>query len=94
MGSRCLKENLIIKNLALDIQEEIELATKSSDGYSRNFQVPNLILGKSYDVEIIDNNIQIKTERNALSLKIENVIGEITKGNNLIKKQNGKVYLN
>ena len=88
------KENLIIRNLALSVQEEINLATKSSDGYSRTFSVPSLILGKNYDIEITDNSVYIKTDRNALSLQIGDVIGDIKRGDNLIKKENGDVKLN
>jgi hypothetical protein len=88
------RENLVIKNLALSIQDEINLATEASDGYVRTFKVPELILGKNYDVEIVDNHINIKTNRNALSLRINDVIGQIQKGENIIKKQNGTVYLN
>ncbi len=88
------KENLIIKNLALSVQDEIDLATKASDGYFRGFDVPNLISGKDYDIELIDGSVYIKTARNALSLQVDDVIGQIQKGKNMIKKENGKVYLN
>jgi len=88
------KENLFIKNLALSIQDEINLATEASDGYIREFSVPELILGRDYSIEIIDNSISIRTGRNALSLKIKEVNGQIQKGKNIIKKQDGKVYLN
>lgn len=87
-------EKLIIKNLALGVQDEIALATKASDGYTREFSVPELISGKNYEIKITDNYIYIKTENNALALKVDDFIGEIKKGKNLIKKENGKVYLN
>ncbi len=88
------KENLLIKNLALGIQDEINIATEASDGYIREFSVPELILGRDYSIEIVDGSIYIKTTRNALSLKIKEVDGQIQKGRNIIKKQDGKVYLN
>ena len=88
------REMLTIKNLALSIQDEINLAAEASEGYQREFYVTKLILGKEYEIEIIDNRIYIKTEENAISLKVREVIGEIQKEENIIKKQDGKIYLN
>jgi len=90
------KENeaIIIKNLALSVQDEIFLALKSSDGYIREFQIPQLISGKDYEISIIDNFVHVKTSQNAVSLKLDDFTGNIKKGINIIKKQNGKVYLN
>ena|SRR3989344_5063759 len=88
------KESLLIKNLALSIQDEINLATETSDGYSREFYAPLQILGNDYEIKIADSFIYIKTEKNAVSFKVDNVTGKIKKGKNTIKKENGKVYLN
>jgi len=88
------KELLIVQNLALSIQDEVGLATESTDGYVREFNVPNQISNRDYEVSIVENSIYIKTDRNAISLKLANVTGNIEKGANIIKKENGKVYLN
>ena len=88
------KEMTEIKNLALSVQDEINLATKSTDGYNREFYVPQTINLNEYYINMTDSRIYIKTEGNAISYPIEKVEGQIKKGNNRIKKENGKVYLN
>jgi hypothetical protein len=88
------KEELIVKNLALSIQDEINLASEASEGYRRNFFVPEKISGRDYTIEIIEGSIYIKTDLVALSLNLANVTGQIQKGSNLIKKEDGVVKLN
>jgi uncharacterized protein (UPF0333 family) len=90
------KRNLAIEEIAISVQDEINLASKSSDGYSREFKIPNDIDGKNYNITIVDDLVYVKTSDNkeAISLPIMNINGQIEKGNNLIKKQNGSVYLN
>ena len=61
------KENLVVQNLALSIQDEVALATEASEGYARYFSVPQSILGKTYDIEIIDNHIYVKTNRKKIA---------------------------
>jgi uncharacterized protein (UPF0333 family) len=90
------KRNLAIEDIAISVQDEINLASKSSDGYSREFKVPYNIEGKDYNITIVDDLVYVKTldDKEALSLPIMEISGQIIKGNNLIKKENGSVYLN
>lgn len=92
------KEEIFIKDLALSIKDEIDLATKATDGYIREFNVPENIYGKDYGITIIKEgefpNIYINTSRNAISFPIADVEGNIIKGTNTIRKENGTVYLN
>jgi len=88
------RENLLVKNLALSVQDEINLATEASDGYSRDFRIPKTILGGDYDISLVENSVYIKTNRVAISLEIGKVIGDIKKEDNRIRKENGEVYLN
>jgi len=72
------------------------LATKASEGYRREFYVQKNILGNDYEVKIIKDgiyDIYIKTARNAIALTIDEVEGEIDKGINIIKKEDGKVHI-
>ncbi len=91
---RIEKEGKIINNLALSIKEEINLASSSGEGYIREFNVPGKILGKNYEISIVDNHIYIRSENKAMSLKVGIVDGEIQKGENIIMKRKGEVYLN
>lgn len=88
------KEALLVQNVALDVQDEINLAAEASDGYSRYFTVPGNILGKDYNITIIDSFIYVRTDERATSYRVFNVTGQIQKGSNYIRKENGTVYLN
>lgn len=88
------KESLLLKELALEVQTEINLASKSSDGYYREFRIPLNLQGKAYEINITDARIWIRTEQNALSLNTEEIQGDVKKGLNTIRKSGGNVYLN
>lgn len=87
-------EILLIKNLGVTIADEISIAFKSSDGYNRNFLVPEKIGGEDYEVFLISNTVYIETANNAISLSTKEVEGDLKKGENRIEKTNGIVYLN
>jgi len=88
------KENQKINRIAMDIKEEIQVASQTLDGYKREFDVPKTVMGNNYSIEIIESSLQIIAKENSLSLSIKNVNGEIKKGTNVIKKKNGEIYLN
>lgn len=88
------KERRIIENIALSVQDEISLAVKSTDGYSREFNIPEKIGSQDYNINITGSRIYIETEKNAVSYPVKDAEGNIKKGLNLIKKENGQVYLN
>lgn len=88
------KREVIAQNIALGVQEELSLAAEASEGYSRDFEVPLNLLGKDYNIEIIDNSIFISTNNIGISYKIIVVQGQIQKGTNTIRKNGGVVYLN
>ena len=90
------KRNQEVFNLAKSVQQEIDLAAISSDGYQRTFTLPSRIIKADYNVTLIDNFVYIKTldNRHALSLPVKNLSGQIQKGNNIIRKINGTVFLN
>jgi uncharacterized protein YpmB len=88
------KERIIVQNIALDVQDEINLAAGSSDGYRRNFQIPANILGKDYEIEITQGYVVAKLDGYIVDYEVFNVTGLIIEGDNLIRKENGIVYLN
>ena len=86
------QEIIVVENLALSVQEEISIALSASEGYSREFIVPEKIFGKDYEIQIVDNStIYVKSP---ITLSTGKINGDILKGINIIKKENGKVYLN
>lgn len=95
-----VKEREFINNelmgLASDVKKEIELAHVASEGYSRKFSIPEKINGNDYEIQIIENSVYVRTfdGKYALSLPVNAVTGNAVKGENLIRKENGRVYLN
>ena len=92
--ARRQKENTLMKDLALTIRKEIGIAAHSSDGYHREFFIPPTISGRDYEVNITQNVLQISTNKNALTLALEEVNGTIQKGQNKIRKIGGNIQLN
>jgi hypothetical protein len=90
------KQKMDVEDVAIAVQNEINLALESSDGYNRNFKVPEDINGRDYEINIIEGLIYIKTSdnKNAMALPVQNVTGNISKGDNKITKKEGIVYLN
>ena len=93
-----LKEQqaLAVKNVAITVQDEINLAFQSMDGYSRSFKIPEEINGDKYDINITDGMVYVRTvnRRYALALPVQNVTGDVKKNINVIKKDNGVIILN
>ena len=88
------KEKTMIQNIALDIEDEINLAAQSSEGYYREFNLPSNIMGKEYYIEIVNDSIYVHSDDFGVSYLIFDVQGALLKGENNISKKNGKVYLN
>ena len=89
--------NTLVQEVALQIQQEINLAASSVNGYSRQFVLPRTISGVSYSVDLLDGDtVYIKTDdgKHALSLSTAEVIGDIIIGANYISKLNDVVRLN
>jgi len=84
----------MLEEVAKAVKDEISLATQSSNGYLRQFSIPSTLDGKNYQLKIIDDMINVKTNRDSLSLPVYHVEGQIQIGQNIIKKDNGLVYLN
>jgi len=90
------EKNVLIKQIAYNIQEEISLASESSDGYKREFFLLEKIINIDYNASIIEGQVYLITEdkRFSIALPVANVTGNLTIGKNIITKKNGIVYLN
>jgi len=90
------KEGLLVKEVALIVQDEINMALESSDGYKRNFKIPSKIRNLDYEINITSGVVYIRTEDNkhALALPVANVTGDVNITDNVIKKIDGGIYLN
>lgn len=91
------KRNEAVMELALNLQNELEIAAKATDGYSREFELPNKIVGLDYSVSLVENSIYLNTSDglHSLALSAPNVTGQFIKGStNVIRKQNTIVMVN
>lgn len=91
-----LRESILVKEIALTVQNEINLATNSIDGYSRNFKLPEKAGNLEYEINASEGFVYIRTknEKHAMSFPSYEVNGEVNIGENKIEKINGVVYLN
>lgn len=88
--------NLMTKEIALTVQNEISAASGSTDGYRREFNIPLYVVDMDYDINITGVFVYIRTVdgRHALALLVPNVTGNVIKGQNVIRKNSGIVSLN
>jgi hypothetical protein len=76
------------------VQAEIFTATNVEDGYMREFGIPDSLDGVNYTIWVLGEYLIAESENHDESLKISPVVGNVTKGVNEIRKENGVVYLN
>lgn len=90
------KTTKMFNEVAFIVQDEINLASRSSDGYYREFRVPDDVNGLNYEINLMENMVYLKSsdERYAVAFPVKNYTGNVVKGNNIIKNQNGSVRLN
>lgn len=88
--------NIAMNEIAKGVQDEIALATEFSDEYFRYFDVPLKVEGINYDINITDGFVHVRTYNglHALALPVQNVTGNVVKGQNFIRKTGGRVFLN
>jgi hypothetical protein len=86
----------VVNEIAFIVQDEINLASLSTDGYNRQFTIPTNINLLDYDVNVIEGLVYVRTVdgRHAVVLSVGEVIGDVIKGTNSIRKDNGIIYLN
>ena len=91
-----LKQTNRVKEVALTLQDEINLAFKSTDGYYREFKLPIDLNGKDYDISITEKLVYVITDdgKDAIAYQTAEVTGQPVKGDNTIRKEGGVIYLN
>ena len=90
------QRNLVAQDIALTVQNEIDLAATSSDGYLRMFSIPTKIINVDYEINVTQGIVYLRTEDGniELALAVQETVGNVQKGENTIKKIDGVVYLN
>ncbi|MBI2651028.1 hypothetical protein HYX01_01005 [Candidatus Woesearchaeota archaeon] len=96
LESKETERQKITEDIAIVAENEINLAKSATNGYSRNFNLPDKVKGNTYTIKIISNRelvVDYVDKEHILFLQ-ENVVGNLNVGANLIKKDNGIVYIN
>jgi len=90
------KEHIALKDLALKLQTEINLAATAEDGYQRQFTIASKLDNTiNYSVVIKNNEtLIVYSDKSLYAVSIPKVIGNITKNTNTITKSGGVVNLN
>jgi len=88
------KDILRGQDLVDKVQKEIAIASRVLDGYQRQFTLPSRLGNKEYTIRIIGKEVIASTDKQDFWRPIPSVVGNVTKGQNNIKRQNGTVYLN
>lgn len=87
------KEYTTIKDIALMIQTELNMAQSLEDGFTRTFTLPKTVDGINYTTNITNDYIVITSRNHEYVLSIPQIIGTIEKGDNLINKTDGIIYV-
>lgn len=88
------KDREMLKDIAYAIQAEVNIASAVDDGYERNFVVPLLIESTDYMINITQDQVWATTENAEIVLDVPEIVGNLTKGGNTIRKTDGIIYLN
>jgi Na+-transporting methylmalonyl-CoA/oxaloacetate decarboxylase gamma subunit len=84
------------KSVTFMVQEEINLASVSSDGYTRNFFIPEKIINHEYEIKLVEGFVylQLSDGKFSMALPVKTTTGDLNKGENTIRKVNGEINVN
>jgi len=83
-----------MKDIALSVKSELNLAAALDDGYQRSFFVPLTIDGLEYNISREDGTILFMSGNGEYSVNVPPYTGSVQKGNNLIRKSDGVIEVN
>ena len=88
------QEYNLVRDLALTLQEEVNLAITVDDGYFRNLTIPDKLETYNFEINRTENILSVETEKAFFTVKVPFFEGNFTKGLNRIRKKNDIVYIN
>lgn len=83
-----------IDEIGTMLKIEIDTAYSVSEGYTRKIILPQKIIGKDYNITIKNNEMTITADVYSFTKIIPPVVGNFTKGQNIIKKESEKIIIN
>ena len=87
------KEDILVKDLALKVQGELNLAAMVEDGYTREFEVPDKLDNIDYSIFIVNGTLFVQSKNSLYIVSIPSIIGNISIGTNVINKIEGVIYI-
>ena len=91
---RLQKENEAVKDITLKLQRELLIATSVEDGYVRIFTVPSKLDTFDYSITTQNSTLIVQSKNGFYVTIIPIIVGNITKGTNVINKTGGVIYVN
>ena len=88
------KEDILVKDLALKVQSEINLAATVEDGYLREFEIPEKLDSINYTIFIKNETLIVQSKNSIYFARIPNITGTIVKGVNKINNFENVIYIN
>jgi len=88
------KELLLLKDIALKIQKEVSIASYTEDGYSREFELPEKVVDRNYNISMVNGTLIVWTNASSYFVRVFNITGQLKKEKNTITKTSGIVYVN
>jgi hypothetical protein len=83
-----------LKDLAISVKSELNLAIALEDGYQRYFFIPLTIDGLEYNLTRDDGILMFLSSNAEYSVSVPPYAGTLQKGNNVIRKQDGAIEVN
>ncbi|MBW2997746.1 hypothetical protein KY349_05390 [Candidatus Woesearchaeota archaeon] len=84
----------MLKDVALFVKSEMNLAAALEDGYRRDFFVPLTIEGMEYNISKENGFITFSSNGDGYTVHVPPYTGTVQKGNNVIKKTAGQIEVN
>jgi hypothetical protein len=94
-----IKTRQDMDDLGKSLQQEFLLASQLEDGYIRKINLPMTMNGKEYNATLGQSNplnsyLVIAYSNSELFYLIPPIVGNMTLGDNILRKYNGTLYLN
>ncbi len=86
--------NIVVKDMALKLGEEVNLASRMKDGYQREVVLPNYLDGFNYSINIAGTELIVSSGDESFSVSIPPINGSFVIGTNLICKQQNIICVN
>ena len=88
------KKRTIILDFGDSLKEEMNIASVVFDGYQREISLPEKIDGTiDYSIIMSSSTLVISTEYDDYQGIIPKTTGNLQKGNNIVRKQNGTIFI-